>query len=304
MANIQDPSLFIPTIILNCIIVLISVYLIFLFFKSKSLHTYPCYNIIIYSLIILFDNVLRLIVLYDIVIIQYIQAFLLASLDKLILATLSTQTLIFYLGIIHTQCYYNYEKLLFLITLLLNIIICFTIGGIYLGVSDIRRPNGRDYYYCGNPDFKTPLDTIFNSVYLVISIYCCVVLMIYISKKKNEKETEENTQEINYKRLLIRIFIIFFLNITAFAVSFMIIYDILHGVKTELIYLGTCLLIDLFNNFNKTVLDETIKLFCRGNQENKENSQDLQLFNENDKNNDNKTDDCDEDMEKARTESF
>lgn len=300
----MELGFFIPTIILNCIIVLISVYLIILFFKSKALHTYPCYNIIIYSLIILFDNVLRLIVLYDNIIIQHIQAFLLTSLDKLILATLSTQALIFYLGIIHTQFYYNHEKAIFFITLFLNIIICFTIGGIYIGVSGVRNPNSRLYYYCGNPDFKTPLDTIFNSIYLVISIYCCVVLMMYISKKKNDKETEENVKEIDFKRILIRILIIFFLNITTFVVSFMIIYDILHGLKTELIYLGICLLIDLFNNFNKTVLDETIKLFCRGNPEDKEKPQDLQLFNENDKNDDNKTDDDDEDLDKVRTESF
>ena len=300
----MDLEVFIPSIILNCIIVLISVYLIILFFKSKALHTYPCYNIIIYSLIILFDNVLRLIVLYDNVIMQYIQAFLLTSLDKLILATLSTQALIFYLGIIHTQNYYNHEKAIFFITLFLNIIICFTIGGIYIGVSGIRNPNKRLYYYCGNPDFKTPLDTIFNSIYLVISIYCCVVLMMYISKKKNDKETEENVKEIDFKRILIRILIIFFLNITTFVVSFMIIYDILHGLKTELIYLGICLLIDLFNNFNKTVLDETIKLFCRGNSEDKEKPQDLQLFNEKDKYDDNKTDDDDENVDKVRTESF
>lgn len=300
----MELGFFIPTIILNCIIVLISVYLIILFFKSKALHTYPCYNIIIYSLIILFDNVLRLVVLIDNVIIQHIQAFLLTSLDKLILATLSTQALIFYFGIIHTKFYYNHEKAIFFITLLLNIIICSIIGGIYLGVTDIRKPRLRDYYYCGNPDFKGLLDTIFNSIYLVISIYCCVVLMMYISKKKNDKETEENVKEIDFKRILIRILIIFFLNITTFAVSFMIIYDIIHGLTTELIYLGICLLIDLFNNFNKTVLDETIKLFCKGNPEDKEKPQDLQLFNENDKCDDNKTDDDDENVDKARTESF
>ena len=46
------------TIILNVFVILISLYLIFLYIKSKTIRVYPYYNIIIISLILFVDNIL------------------------------------------------------------------------------------------------------------------------------------------------------------------------------------------------------------------------------------------------------
>ena len=138
---------FIPTIILNTLIIIISLYLLFLFIKSKSFHNYPCYNIIIFSFIILLDNVLRVIP-SKVTVLNYIQAFILVLLDKLILAILSCQVLIFYLGVIETKFYFAHEKAIFFTTFIVNTLICLTLTIIFLVCSEnhIRKPNGREYY--------------------------------------------------------------------------------------------------------------------------------------------------------------
>ena len=78
----------IVTYIINGFIILISLFLIFLYIKSKEFHQYQCYNIIILSIIIFLDNVLRLIPM-DIFILRHIQAFLLSFFDKLILTIIT-----------------------------------------------------------------------------------------------------------------------------------------------------------------------------------------------------------------------
>lgn len=63
-------------LVLNCLIILISLYLLFLYFKCDNLRIVPCYNIIMLSFIILIDNFLRIFNFKDSKrIIQYIQAF-------------------------------------------------------------------------------------------------------------------------------------------------------------------------------------------------------------------------------------
>lgn len=284
---------FLITIILNSLIIIISLYLFFLFIKSSAFHTYPCYNIIIFSFIILIDNILRIIP-FDVDAINYFQAFSLGFLDKLILATLSIQVFIFYLGVIKTNFYYKYEKAIFFITLILNIVICSALTIIYILLSDphIRKPNNRKYYYCGNYSNKTMIDTIFNAVYLVLSFYCSVALLLFISKKKKEA-AKGNIEDLDYHHSLVRAFILFFLIILAFLESFFIIYGVTTGLVTEILYLGTCFIIDLFNSYNKTILKESMRIFCKKTYTNTGDSMKIGA-----------DDDEDEDIEKVRTESF
>jgi len=111
----DDKKAFIPVLILNILIIIIGLYLSFLLIKSKSFHTYPCYNMIIFSLILFLDNILRILPFTDSKrgkhnTLEYIQAYLLVFFDKLILATLTMHAFIFYLGVIKTEFYYCHEK--------------------------------------------------------------------------------------------------------------------------------------------------------------------------------------------------
>ena len=294
----METGFLITSIILNCFIIIISLFLFFLFIKSPTFHTYPCYNIIIFSFIILFDNILRIIP-FDVTVINYIQAFLLAFLDKLILATLSIQVLIFYLGVIRTKFYFAHEKLLFFISLIANIIICSVLSIIYIVFSEpnIRKPKERYFYYCGQYSHKTLIDTIFNIVYLIISLYCSVILLIYLSGKKKQA-AEGKIEDLDYDHNFIRTLILFFLTIIAFLESFLIIYDVLTGIATEILYLGTCFVIDLFNSYNKTILKESLRIICGKNDE-RITGGTMKLENDDDHSEDDR-----EERDSARTESF
>ena len=54
--NVELTPILIVIIIINCFIVIISLYLTFLYIKSKELHSYSCRHIIVLSLSILIDN--------------------------------------------------------------------------------------------------------------------------------------------------------------------------------------------------------------------------------------------------------
>ena len=289
---------FIPTIILNTLIIIISLYLFFLFIKSKSFHTYPCYNIIIFSFIILLDNILRVIP-SKLTVLNYIQAFILVLLDKLILATLSCQVLIFYFGVIKTKFYFAHEKAIFFTTFIVNTLICLILTIIFIALSDnhIRKPTGREYYYCDKLSYKIYIDTVFNALYLIISVYCSIVLLVFISNKKKEA-AKGKIEDLDYHRNFIRALVLFFLITITFVESYLIIYDVIHGLVTEILYLGICFLIDLFNSFNKTILKESMRIFC---QKTDEIQQEGTMKIDND---DDNTDEDGAEIERVRTESF
>ena len=161
------------TIIINIFIILISLYLFFLFVKSKQFHTIPCYNMIMFSLILCLDNICRIIPFgdgdenhYNYNIMEYAQAFLLVWFDKLILATLSMQALIYYLGVTKTNFYYAHEKAIFAITFSISLIITLVLSIIYIKLFGLAYYG--IYYYCRDPvdepykGIKAKIDTIFN----------------------------------------------------------------------------------------------------------------------------------------------
>ena len=297
---------YISLIILNIFTIIFSLYLFFLFIKSKSFHTYPCYNIIIFSLIILLDNILRIIPLSDDnekkSVMEYIVAFLLVFFDKLILATLATQAFIFYLGVVKTKFYYDHEKAIFIIPFIINLIICNAITAIYIVVYGIYKSEKKLYYYCGGSERKGKkiTDTIFDTFYFVLNLFCIIFLIIFISNKKNQADSGK-IEDFDYKHNLIRIILLFLLNLATFLESYLIIYGKLTGLTADLVYLPTCFLIDIYNSFNKIVLIETMKIFCKKKYEQYEkiNKEEKSEITDDDEN-DNKT----MELHRTRTESF
>ena len=290
------------TIILNIFIIIIALYLAFLFIKSKTFHTYPCYNMIIFSLILLFDCIIRLIntrAMHQIF--QNIQAFLLSFFDKLILATLTMHVLIFYLGTVHTEIYYKHEKKIFIISFIISGTISALLTIIYL-TDGTHPPTNRYYHYVNNTYDKKILDLIFDSIFLAPNFYCSVVLFFFTCKKRKDAQNGL-IEDLNYTHTFLRVILMIILNIITFLESYLIILGILEGVKTDVIYLLTCLVIDLYNSLNKTVFKETLKIFCSKTYEEKlEKVNSLKLLGDIDKIQDDDKDD--EDVKKQRTESF
>lgn len=257
-----NEEIFIPTIIINIILILISFYLLFLYIKSKTLRSYPCYNFIIISFIILLDNILRLIPIpNDKDLLKYIQAFLLTSLDKLLLTTISAQTLITYLGVNKSNFYYAHEKMIFFSTLFISLGIALILGGAYMSFDLVKYGI---YWYCSDPFGKVLTDVIFNSIFLFLNTIFTLLILIYFSIKK-EEATKGYIEDLEYKHYFTKILFMFIVNSLAFIESYLIIYDKLPVPDNyiDLVYLITCLIIDLYYNLNRKILKETLKIFCK-----------------------------------------
>ena len=255
------------TIILNIIIILITFYLIFLFIKSKTFHIYPCYNIMILSIILFFDNILRLIPTKNtLTALQYIQAFLLTFLDKLVLTTITSQAIIIYLGVCQTKLYFNNERKVYFITVIAGIVIGIIITAIYIsfGITNYEDENGENgsiYYYCEGPKTKQIIDTVFNSFFLALNTICIGLLLLFLSSKTT-KASLGIIEDLDYGHHRTKIVIMFFVNTITFIESYLIIYDKL-PINVDLTYLLTCLIIDLYYTINKIIIKETMKIFCK-----------------------------------------
>ena len=304
--NERNEGIFIVTIILNSFIIIISFYLAFLLIKSKTFHTVPCYNMIIFSLILLLDCILRLIPTKSwAVAFQYIQAFLLSFFDKLILATLTMHSVIFYLGTVYTDTYYKNEKKIFIISFIISGVVSIVLTSIYLK-EGVHQPDKRYYFYVNQDSFKFFADIVFDSVFFVPTFFCCLILLCYIYRKKREAQSGL-IEDIDYSRRFIRVSLLFWLNMATFTESYLIIFGVLQGEFVDLIYLMTCLIIDLYNSINRTVIKETLKIFCKDTYEEKlEKVDSLKLLgNANAEDIVDKNDDDDEDnLKRDRTESF
>ncbi len=135
------------TYILNFIIIFITFYLFYLLIKSKKFKSYHCYNIIILSFLVFFDNILRIIPSAYIKVLKSIQAFLLTFLDKILLTTIVSQTFLTYFGVCHTDFYFkkNNGRAIFFISLILGIIISAILSFVYLIIAGTKYYE--PYYY-------------------------------------------------------------------------------------------------------------------------------------------------------------
>ena len=258
--------------ILNVLMILIGLYLFFLFIKSKDFHGYSTYNIIVMSLTILLDNIIRIIPIKSFpTFFHYMEAFLLVFFDKLILSILSMQIILIYIGIMWVETYYNNEKMIFIIGIITCIVVSAILATLYIAIpKDIFEADS--YYYCVSDwGGKIYIDVSFNAFLLAINFFCIVVVLTYFSKKK--KSAEEGTiEDLGYKRQFIRFLIIFFINILFILEIFLIIYDLLPG-NIDFIYLCSCLVVDLCYSINSNVINETKKIFCKNRITNTESTE-------------------------------
>jgi len=257
----------IPLIILNALMLLITLFLFIFLIKSKAFDNYQCYNILIFSLAVLIDCAVRIIPFADedhdnTNFWEYLQAFILTFLDKIILSAITTQTILFYLGVIHTKKYFDNDKKVFFISFVINIVICLVLTIIYIS-NGIRQVHHRLYYYCNSDSvFKKITDTIFNSVYLIPNLYCSIILIMYLLRKIKEVK-KGLIEDADYFHHFKRALLMALLNIATFLESYLIIFGELHGEKTDIIYLSTLLLICLFNCGNQAIMKETMRLCCK-----------------------------------------
>ena len=260
----ENESIFIPTIVLNFIIILITFYLLFLYIKSEEFFSYSCVHILNLSLILSIDNVVRLLLMpkswseYEIF--RYFQAFILVALDKFILLVLTVQVFIIYVGIMKTEFYFDHEKAIFLTTFLGSLFLSLLFGGLYLLFGIVKYGA---YYYAKGNNTKTILDTIFNSVFLFFDTFFCSVIILNMVRKKDK--IKDSMIDTDYEHHLFKIILMLVANSLLYIESFLILYDKLPVTDDyiDLVYLVTCLIVDLIYSINRKVILESKKLFCK-----------------------------------------
>ena len=304
--------------------VLITFYLAFLYIKSKEINTYSCYNIIIMSFVVFLGGILNIFAPQekDTDTTKFFRGLFKDIFNKLIMAILTMQVIILYIGIIKTELYYSKEKLIFLIGIFACVGVSVVIGILFNSVKFYKK---KYYDYLDDINaFRNQTSTynstesegidkedkeelvrrfysiivielVFCGVIFIINVFCIAVVLSYISKK-NKEAKEGKIEDLGYKNQLIRFVFIFLLNIIAIVISCtFLIFDVFDNVTNQSIYLGACVVIDICYSINKTVYNETLKIFCKCKKTNQGNLDDQLItkntFNELEEMNDNDDDD-------------
>ena len=227
-------------------------------------------------------------------------AFFLTFFDKLILVTLSMNSLITYFGVILRDFYEKKKKSIFFITCSSSFIISAVLTAIYLS----KGTTSYDLYcYAESSNLKKVLDSIFNGIFLLICIFCYVRILIYFVKKKN-KANDGTFQFLSYNHYFNTILIKLIINVGFFVESYLIIYDVFPDDSVDLIYVSTCFLIDLNITLNEEVIKESKNIFCSKKKKEKPllNNAKTKFDDEEDGGKDNKNDSFE--LERQRTDSF
>ena len=259
----ESIGILISRIILNIFIILIAIFIFTLYIKDKLFHTVPCYNMMTISLLLFLDNILRLIPTKGSDVFQYIQAFILITFDKLLFCVLTVQAIIYYLGVIKTKFYYANDKIIYITSLIISVAISIILASIYISYGKVEYGI---YSYSSDSELKRVIDPTFIGILILVNLFCIIILLVYVSGKKREA-SKGLIEDLDYGHHFIRILLMFFVNMLTFIEQYLIIYDVLEGlhIDIDLLYLTTCLIIDLFYTMNKTIYEETLKIFCHKN---------------------------------------
>ena len=251
----------IPTYILNAFLILIAIYIFILYVKDKNFHEIPCYNMMIISLLLFLDNVLRVIPVGNTDALQVIQAFILVFFDKFLLNTLTVQAILFYFGVILNKKYEKNKKAIFITSFSISFIISIILATIYIIIGG--RTSYGIYWYCGDNSVKKIIDPIFVGILIAINSFCILILLGYLYNKIN-KVSKGEIEDLDYCHNFTRVLLMFFVNMLTFIEQYLIIFDVFdfNEVNVDFIYLSTCLIIDLYYTLNKTIYDETCFIFC------------------------------------------
>ena len=250
-------------------------------FKKNAMiefQKYPCYLNIILTLIIVIDNISRLIGSNKITFLCKSQAFILAVFDKLILTTITVNSYLTYKGLSDNEYYMNKIKLLFIITNAVSLSIAIILGLIFVINGTVEYDNV--CYVKGGP-FKENIDTVVSSIIFSIFLYTnlkSILLLIKIIKEFSLNNENKKSYEKHFYRMIFGLF----LNSLVFLVTLLIINDslFLNDDYIDLCFIIICFAIDLFYTLNAIVIKQTLILFrCKkekdiyGNKEERTNTE-------------------------------
>ena len=258
--------------IISILIALIAILLTIIYALNKKFRSYPCYYNVLFTLIITFDNLIRLIPGgkrtyeeeaddgHSKSIPCHIQALSLTIFDKMMLTLMTSYSIISFFGICKVDFYKSHIKSIFIsLTILSSFIsLLFSILFYNKGISD----RSEFCYVETKNNFKKVLDTIVTSVLWIISLICIVKILLQMTESRKERELEIEKEKIpqgvgSFNKHLTRYIINLILTSITFIYVILLILKKLsfNSFAKDLIYI----LLSLFNELFFTINDELIK---------------------------------------------
>jgi len=276
-------AFYIVQIIVSSLIALITIYLIALFIKSEVFKSYSCFNIMLMSIVLFLDCLLLPItglIKDKHPAGQFIFYLFKIFFNRMIFSVLSLQVIIVYAGIIHTEFYYSHEKSFVVIGDIICVIVSGALAVVYCSIRWVRDKNGKMIF---DTEFENDnegeiskralggqiVEAIFCGVIFFVNVFFLVVVISHISRKRREAKAGL-IQDLGYGNQLLRFSLIISVNLIAIVYSGIVInfYKNL-GIQKEhfqyyvLVFPIILFLIQLCFMINKTMYQETLKIFCK-----------------------------------------
>ena len=258
-------------IITSSIIIVFNLFMIFIYIKNKKLKSFHIYFNIFFCTVIFLSNIIRLLKVGNFSEGQnafcQIQAVLLAILDKLIIYLISNYSMIFYLGIIKNNFFVSNGKKIYIILPIISLTISIVLAIIFFSVGGYAYQNFFCYVNISN-DVEKILDTIVTTLFLIISIYSLIVVLINIISLKNIFQKEQVDMNNKFKHQIIRFCFILIINILIYIYIIFINNELFSLDKyiEDSIYLLLCLIFEIFLIINERIIIEAKNIFtCKNN---------------------------------------
>ena len=252
-----------------------SIFIIFIYIKSKFFHFYAFYFNIIFTLVIAIRNVFRLIQKDDYNGFCFFQAYLLSILDKFIQSQITSYSIINYIGMFKNQFFIDNKKQIFICLTALSGLYSFTLTTIF--ISQGLSSESFCCYIKTSAYLKKVLDSLFSVLLLAINLLCIIRIIVTLCKNKKQNiENKKRNEDI--KRHLTRfiseiVFVTLIFLIVIFTVNKIFMSEGAKEAK-EIIYELLLLTMEIFYTMNKEIFKEVKRIFCCKKEDNESQIED------------------------------
>ena len=259
--------------ILNAIF---SIFIVTMYIKSRFSNTYAYYFNILFTLVISFRNIIRIIQKSDQDAFCYIQAFFLSTMDKLIQIQITSYSVINYIGLFQMKFYQNNEKQIFIFLTAFSVMYSLILSTIFIS----QGLSGEAYccYVKTSATLKRVLDTLFSIILLLVNVSISIKIIITLCQNKKKESNNKNrlaSIRLHLVRFISEIFFVtlIFL-IVIFSVNKIFTEDEAKDIK-EITYEILLVIMELFYTMNREIFKEIKRIFlCQKDNKTLEESDD------------------------------
>jgi hypothetical protein len=247
-----------------------------MYIKSRFSNTYAYYFNILFTLVISFRNIIRIIQKSDQDAFCYIQAFFLSTMDKLIQIQITSYSVINYIGLFHMKFYQNNEKQIFIFLTAFSVMYSLILSTIFIS----QGLSGEAYccYVKTSATVKRVIDTLFSIILLLANVSISIKIIITLCENKKKESNNKNrlaSIRLHLVRFISEIFFVTLIfMIVIFSVNKIFTEDEAKDIK-EITYEILLVIMELFYTMNREIFKEIKRIFlCQKDNKTLEESDD------------------------------